>query len=208
MDRLTVFPNKDIHASGPISNRFLEMGIDDFIQACRFVHELPYGYNTNRDNMMLLFEEKVGSCTTKHAVIATLALELNLPISKWIGIYAMTEEIVVGADHILAKYALPYLPMLHCFLVCGEYRVDLMEGNHNGKKRSIESFLYTQQVPPDITAKNEYLLYRKALNDSIMQKKELSGISIKRILQAREEGLELLKANLILMVEKHSKGYP
>jgi hypothetical protein len=196
MDPLTVFPNKGIQDSGPISNRFLELGIDDFIRACRFVHELPYGYNTNSDNMMLLFEEKVGSCTTKHAVIATLALELNLPISKWIGIYAMTEEIVAGADRILAKYALPYVPMLHCFLACGEYRVDLTEGNNNGKKRSIETFLYTQQVPPDITAKNEYLLYRKALNDSIMKKNELSGIGIKRILQAREEGLRLLKANL------------
>ncbi len=31
---------------------------------------------------MILFKEKMGSCTTKHAVIATLAEELKLPVQK------------------------------------------------------------------------------------------------------------------------------
>ena len=32
----------------------------------------------------------MGSCTTKHAVIATLGEKLNLSVAKNIGIYAMT----------------------------------------------------------------------------------------------------------------------
>jgi hypothetical protein len=60
----------------------LSLGIKSFIDACQYVHEVPYGYNTNRDELMILFKENMGTCTTKHAVIATLALELSLPIEK------------------------------------------------------------------------------------------------------------------------------
>lgn len=145
---------------------------------------------------MILFKEGFGSCTTKHAVIATLAAELDLPVTKAVGIYAMTEDIVAGAARILVKYRLPYVPLLHCFLVHGNHRVDLTEGNDNGKKRSIEAFLHTQPVIPHITARDEYLLYRKALSESILKRQELRGIDMKNVLHAREEGLVLLKANL------------
>jgi hypothetical protein len=55
MDKFTVFPNAAIKASGPVSDKFLSLGVNDFIDACRFVHELPYGYNTDRDDLMILF---------------------------------------------------------------------------------------------------------------------------------------------------------
>jgi hypothetical protein len=196
MDKFTVFPNAAIKAAGPVSGKFLSLGINGFIDACRYVHELPYGYNSDRDDLMILFKEKLGSCTTKHAVIATLAEESGLPIKKAIGIYAMTEEIVTGAGKILGSFGLPYVPMLHCFLVYGDHRVDLTEGNDNGKKRSLEEFLYTKKVNPNISGKDEYLLYRKALSDYILIKSELKGIDLKNILKAREEGLDLLKANI------------
>ena len=134
--------------------------------------------------------------TTKHAVIASLAEELELPIVKSIGIYAMTEEIVSGTDRILNKYALPYLPMVHCFLEYENCRVDLTEGNLNGKNRSIERFFYTQIVEPNISAKNEYRLYRQALNDRVLKRDEMQEVQLKQVLQAREEGIELLKSKV------------
>jgi hypothetical protein len=145
---------------------------------------------------MILFKESKGTCTTKHAVIATLAAELTLPIVKHVGIYSMTEEIVTGTNEILAKYNLPYVPMVHCFLVYDEYRVDLSEGNDNGKNKSIEAFLYTQKVEANISAKDEYLLFRSILNDHILGRKEMEGVDIRQILHAREEGLKQLKHNI------------
>lgn len=196
MKNFDVFPNKRIGETGPVSRAFLELGITNMHEACRYVHKLPYGYNSDRDDLMILFKEKMGSCTTKHAVMATLAEESDLPIEKAIGIYAMTEEIVPGTGEILDKYGLPYVPMVHCFLVCGHHRVDLTEGNHNGKKRPVEEFLYTQKVIANISAKDEYLLYRKALTDHILKREELVGFDVKWILHAREEGIALLKANI------------
>jgi hypothetical protein len=197
MDTYSVFPETPITPSGVVATQFLGMGIDTFLNACGYVQELPYGYNSDRDDLMILFKEKMGSCTTKHAVIATLADELNLPVEKNIGIYAMTEEIVSGTDAILARYDLPYVPMIHCFLGYGQYRVDLTEGNANGKNRSITNFLYTEAVAPNIPAKAEYLLYRHALTDHILKRTELAGIDMKTVLHAREEGIVLLKENIL-----------
>ncbi len=195
MDKLAVFPDRPIAKAGIMSEKFLGLGINRFIEACRYVHELPYGYNTNRDDLMILFKENRGTCTTKHAVIATLAEELKIPIEKNVGVYAMTEKIVSGTNEILMKYNLPYVPMVHCFLVYGNHRIDLSEGNNNGKNCPIDDFLYTARVEPNISAKDEYLLYRKALKNHILTREEMRGVDIAQILHAREEGLKLLKRN-------------
>jgi hypothetical protein len=194
MEPYTVFPSKAIISAGAISKHFLSYGIKNFLDACDYVHNLPYGYNSDRDDLMILFKEKMGSCTTKHAVIATLAAELDLPINKSIGIYPMTEVIVTGTSKILNKYDLPFVPMIHCFLEYGKHRVDLTEGNHNGKNQSVDNMFYTEKVQPNISAKQEYLIYRQALKEHILSRQELQGVDIKYILHAREEGLELLKS--------------
>ena len=197
MNSFNMFPDKEIIGSGPISKMFLSLGPGRFLEACRYVHELPYGYNSDRDDLMILFKENMGTCSTKHAVIATLAAELGLAITRGVGIYPMTEAIVTGANKILSEYSLPYLPMIHCFLQYGDYRVDLTEGNRNGKNRPIDDFLYTNRVAATISAKDEYLIYRKALSEVILKRPKLEGVDINRILHAREEGLKLLKANLL-----------
>ena len=197
MENCTVFPDIRIVDAGPVSRAFLELGVTTLREAGRYVHELPYGYNSNSDDLMILFKEKMGTCTTKHAVIATLAQESALPIRKNVGIYAMTEDLVTGTDKLLAEFDLPYIPMLHCFLVYETFRVDLTEGNRNGKNRSIEEFLHVEHVEPNISTKNEYLLYRKALQEVILKRPELQGVDLKSILHAREAGLKLLKANLL-----------
>lgn len=196
MEELTVFPDSPVTGAGVISQKFLELGIHTFHAACRYVHQLPYGYNSDRDDLLSLFKEGLGTCTTKHAVIGTLAAELDIPIEKNIGIYRMTEQIVTGTVAILEKYDLPYVPMLHCFLVYDRYRVDLTEGNNNGKKCAIDEFLHTEKVIPNIAGKDEYLLYRKALKERILPLEALKGADMKRVLRAREEGLILLKAHL------------
>jgi len=190
----TVFPDSDILPGKPLSEKFLDLGVNRFSGACKYVHELPYGYNTDREDLLILFKERMGSCTTKHAVIATLAEELDLPIKKNVVIYAMTQDLITGTQSILRKYDLPYLPMIHCILAYRRFSVDLTQGNQNGKNQPIVDFLFTQEVSANISAKEEYLLYRKALAALILERQELKGINIKQILHAREEGLELLRA--------------
>ncbi len=196
MDPIDVLPDIPIKSSGIVAEQFLRLGITGFIDACRYVHRLPYGYNSNRDDLLILFKEEKGSCATKHAVVATLARELALPVVKHIGIYAMTEAIVTGTGEILSQYRLPYVPMLHCFLSFETYRVDLTEGNRNGKNCAIDHFLHTEAVTPHISEKDEYRRYRNVLKEKVLLLEEMSGVDMKHLLQAREKGLVLLKSKL------------
>jgi hypothetical protein len=196
MDRIARLPDRPIEGSGPMSGKFLESGVKTFAAACRRVREMPYGYNSDRDDPATLFKENKGSCTTKHAAIALLAEELELPVFKKIGIYAMTEEIVTGTGEILRKHNLPYIPMVHCFLASGEVRVDLTEGNDNGKNRPIDEFLFTEKVDANISAKDEYLLYRKALKEHVLSRNEFEDANLKSVLHAREDGIALLKSKV------------
>ena len=196
MEPFTVFPNPHITTKGIISNRFLALNIATFWDACSYIHDLPYGYNSNPDDLFILFKEGFGSCTTKHAVIATLGKELGIAIDKYIGIYAMTEDVVTGASQILTKYRLPYLPMNHCFLVHESHHVDLTEGNNNGKNQALNEFLYTEKVIPNISEKNEYLLYKKAVETDILKRNEMQGISLQVVLKARSEGIMLLRTKI------------
>jgi hypothetical protein len=206
MESHCALPDGRISGGGQLSRAFADLGFSSFQHACSWVHELPYGYNSDRDDPLILFSERRGTCTTKHAAIATLAQELGLPVRKHLGIYAMTEEIVTGTETILGRFGLPYLPMLHCFLVSGPHRVDLTEGNRNGKNCPIEEFLYSERVRPAITAREEYLLYRAVLSNLIGSREELRGIDLHTVLRAREEGLKLLTANLTPVVPIASSG--
>lgn len=196
MESYTIFPNPRIMKKGEASETFLGLKIMEFWEACSYVHRLPYGYNSTRDDVSILFKEGFGSCTTKHAVIATLAEELAIPVYKYVGIYAMDEGIVTGTARILSKFHLPYLPMNHCFLQYQSHSVDLTEGNQNGKNHPIGRFLYIEKVIPNISEKSEYLLYKKAVENDILKREEMKGVSVRDILSARSDGIVLLRSKI------------
>ena len=197
MDLYNVFPNPKIAGRGILSQQFLDLGVTTFWIACEYIHRLPYGYNSDRNDIMILFKDGYGTCSTKHAVIAVLAEELAIPVVRMFGIYAMKEDLVTGTNHILARYKIPYVPMIHCFLAYGFHWVDLTEGNDNGKNRPIKDFLFTKNVSPDISETSEYLIYRKALVNHIFTREKMKGIKISDVLHARTESIALLKSKVV-----------
>lgn len=196
MDSYIHLPDAEINDSGVISRIFLKNGIKSFKDACMYVHEMDYGYNSNYDDELILFKEKKGTCTSKHGTIAGLAEELGIPLYKNVGIYKFTEEISSGTDEILKKYDIPYIPMVHCFLVYKNYKFDLTEGNNNGKKTSIEKFIHQEQVKPFISRKDEYLILKRVLKEIILPSNEMKGVKEKSLLKARLEAVNLLKENM------------
>ncbi|MHA1916316.1 MAG: hypothetical protein ACW97V_18350, partial [Promethearchaeota archaeon] len=175
-----------------------------FKEASEYIHDAEYGYNSNYDDKMIFFKENMGSCTSKHAVIAGLAEELNIPLFKYVGIYKYTEEVSTGTNEILEKYNVPYIPMIHCFLVYKHLRFDLTEGNCNGKKTTLEHFIQEEKVDPFITTKDEYLLFKRVLKEKILPSKEWEGIKERTALKAREEGIILIKKNAKLQKDQRN----
>lgn len=87
-----VFPNVEIMSRGVFSDLFISIGIKTFHNACKWVNDLPYDYNSDIIDSRLIFTEKKGVCLTKHGAIAKLAEELGLPIRKNIGLFRLNNE--------------------------------------------------------------------------------------------------------------------
>ncbi len=200
MDSYEKLPDVPLDPNSTFSRYFLslqfEKSIKTFKDACLHVHRMPYGYNTDREDMWSLFKENMGSCTTKHGVIATLAAELGIPLHKHVGVYQFNEEVCTGAQKILEKYQIPYIPMTHCFLVFQKYQFDLTEGNRNGKNQPINDLIQEEQVIPFISGKDEYLLFKRFLRETILPSSEMSNIPEITLLKAREEAIHLLHAKV------------
>jgi hypothetical protein len=90
MESWPSLPDAALDASGPHSEAFLRIGCGSYRSAARYLHELPYGRNSDRSEFRLVLSERRGTCSTKHALLAAVALEQGLPVSIVIGIYDMT----------------------------------------------------------------------------------------------------------------------
>jgi hypothetical protein len=149
MDKIYAIPNLTIDTPGRIGRKFSSLNINSLHDACLWVKDLPYGYNSSSDDSIILFDENKGNCSTKHGVIAELAGELEIPLYKFICFYKMDEGIIEGIGDILSQYKLKFIPQTHCLLGMNSLFLDLTAGNCHGKKKDIIDFDLYFKVPPN-----------------------------------------------------------
>src|SRR5215472_5023270 len=118
-------PAAQLRGSGPTTSAFIERGVSTFRDAARFVAALPYGRNSNRSDQLMVLLENKGTCSTKHALLARLAQEQNLPIALCIGIYEMDGRNTPGVGAVLEEHGLTSIPEAHCYLKRGSKRFDV-----------------------------------------------------------------------------------
>ena len=63
----------ELTSSDPLTKAVLAEGIKTWAELCSFVRHLPYGRNSNRESITLVFEERKGSCSSKHAFLKQMA---------------------------------------------------------------------------------------------------------------------------------------
>lgn len=122
LERLT---NRPFSAIGRYTSLFQMAGIHDFAGAARHVRALPYGRIADRQKLWLVLEERRGSCTTKHALLAELAREQGIHVHLTLGIYEMNERNTPGVGQVLSPYGLEYIPEAHCYLRYEGGRIDV-----------------------------------------------------------------------------------
>ena len=183
MHSIDILPNLEIYQAGPASVKFLELKIETFQEACHYVLMMPYGPNSRHEDSLILFREGQGTCITKHGAIALLAQELGLPVYKNLGFYRLDDSIVTGVSDILLPHGLSFIPQIHCFLGYGEYRVDLTEGNCNGKNKTIENYDFTLRVQPNISHEMERQYYCQFLTKYFSLEPALKQVGEVKILE-------------------------
>lgn len=164
MDPVKRLPDADLRRGGALAQRFRGLGLHRFRQACRWLRDLPYGWNQSIDDPGVALDDGFGTCYSKHAAAVVLATELGLTLERVAGFYRLDASIVPSAAPILAEAGLPWLPQVHCFLVAGSgARVDLTEGNCHGKTCLPERYELEIAVPATLGYAGEDRLYRAGL---------------------------------------------
>lgn len=140
-------PEHQVATAGQVSAQFLALSIDDYQAAARFIHQLPYGRNADRANFHLVLPERRGTCSTKHALLAALAMEQRLPVHLTLGIYEMTERNTPGVGAVLSKHGLAFVPEAHCYLTYDDVRIDVTR-DAVSPTEPIANFLHEETITP------------------------------------------------------------
>jgi hypothetical protein len=197
MDPITVLPRTLLSVTGPVSTSFSNLGILHFRNAAAYVRDLPYGFNETQNDILIALKDGFGTCVSKHALIGALAREIGLPVYKTVGLYPLDESVTEGVGGLLKKLHLPFVPAIHCFLSYGKYRIDLTEGNCNGKKRQIEEFFFTRIVTPLMKEEEEARLYDRWCESLLADGGPLSsgGARLEDVRRALRQATEILRTN-------------
>ncbi len=107
----------DIVADGTISTFFKKLGFGDFMEASRYVKQLPYRRNKDKNNLSTVLDERCGTCSTKHALLKCLADENGYPELKlMLGILKMDGCNIPAIGPVLKEHGLKYIPEAHNYL--------------------------------------------------------------------------------------------
>jgi phosphoglycolate phosphatase-like HAD superfamily hydrolase len=112
-----VDPDFEVKPKGKISEAFLKNGVSTFKQATKFIQNLPYGRNSNKNDLASLFTDNCGTCSTKHAILKQLADENNFTdIILLCGLFRMSSLNTPEISSTLNKHGLVFIPEAHNYL--------------------------------------------------------------------------------------------
>ncbi|MGZ4055462.1 MAG: hypothetical protein ACXVPU_05610 [Bacteroidia bacterium] len=127
---MTSQPDFDIKSSGQISTKFVDRNILTFKQAGLFVRQLPYGRNTDKNDLTSLFADNCGTCSTKHALLKQLADENKFKeLRLTVGLFKMNGKNTPEISTTLKLNDLEYIPEAHCYLKYNDRIFDFTKPN-------------------------------------------------------------------------------
>lgn len=106
--------------------------IENWSELIDFVKHIPYGRNSNREDLALVLKENKGTCSSKHAFLKRIA-DLNgfTNVKLILGIYRMDDSNTPKIGDVISKSGLEYIPEAHCYLKLNKLYVDITNSNSN-----------------------------------------------------------------------------
>jgi len=184
----------DIQPTGIISKNFLLHNIYTFSQAANFIRKLNYGRNENKTNLATVFDDKCGTCSTKHALLKLLSEENNITDLKlMIGIFKMNAINTPKIAYTLNKNHLLYIPEAHNYL---KWETHILDYTTEFSKPGdfINDLLEEIEIQPDQISSFKVAYHQNFLADWLKNQPNLK-FSIEGLWRVREQCILDLSAN-------------
>lgn len=165
-------------------------GIESWNKLTEFIKNLPYGRNKNRTDLGLVLSEKKGTCSSKHALLKSIADLNNVPnIDLVIGIYKMNELNTPKIGTELTKNSIEFIPEAHCYLKIKGKRTDLTTRKSEFQK--IENdIIQEKKIEPEQVADFKVFYHKEFLKNWLKQTN--SEFEFDEIWKIREKCIENL----------------
>lgn len=112
-----------IHLPNPKLHFSIKENVFSFWDVIEYVKQLPYGRIA--DDFRDVLVENKGTCSTKHALLASIADELSIQLKLTLGMIFLTAENMPRIKSILEKYQLEKIPEAHTYLTFDNHTLDV-----------------------------------------------------------------------------------
>ena len=188
---IAVIPNFSIISDAKLSKKCLYMKLLNFHQVANHILNLPYRRNSSKENLSLVLTEACGTCSTKHAALAQLAIENDFNDLKLVlGIYQMNEANTPGVGSVLQAHQMEYVPEAHVYLKFENDRIDITR-TVESEASAFDVLLLEKEIQPDQIGKFKVALHRDFLNQ--WRKEQGLEISLEALWKIREDCIHALE---------------
>lgn len=144
-------------------------GIASWNELTELIKNLPYGRNKNRTDLGLVLSEKKGTCSSKHALLKSIADLNSVPnINLIIGIYRMTESNTPRIGTELTDNSFEFIPEAHCYLKINGNRMDFTTKKSEFKKIE-EDIIQEKEIKPEQVAEFKVEYHKDYLKKWILE---------------------------------------
>jgi hypothetical protein len=157
-------PDHVLRPLGPVTEDFAALGVATIRSAGRYLQELPYGRTVDRADFRAVIAEGRGTCSTKHALMASLAAEQGLPLQLTLGVYLMSEANTHGVGLVLDPYGLDAAPEAHCYLIYRGVRIDVTRATRDSAE-PIGVFTFEEPIEPEQIGPYKLEVHKRAIRD-------------------------------------------
>ena len=183
--------NFHITSDQEISKLFKQNHCFDFLSASEFVRNLPYRRNLNKDNLATIFTDNCGTCSTKHALLKTLAEENNQADYKLIlGIFRMNGENTLKIKLVLENHNLEYIPEAHNYLKFKNKILDFTKKN-SSENDFINDLLEEIEIEPHKINQFKIEFHKNYLKNWLAKNPQIP-FSLDELWKIREECIKAL----------------
>jgi hypothetical protein len=186
--------NFEIKSNAPVSAAFRKMGLSTFTQASQWVRQIPYGRNSSKIDLLLVFTEKKGTCSTKHGLLKLLAEENGEKrLQLCMGIFNMNPTNTPAISSVFEKYHLTELPEAHCYLKYEDEILDFTWAQADPSAFT-KDLIIEENISPEQIGEYKINQHQKHLL-SWLSKTEQTGIKAEQIWSIREACIATLETH-------------
>ena len=173
-----------LHSDRTLSKLAKALGLNTWEALVEFVEKLPYGRNSNRSDFSLVLKEKMGTCSSKHALLKSIAIENDFEeVEQILGIYKMNESNTPGVGTIFLSPQINYIPEAHSYLKINGQYFDYTN-QEASYQRIANDVLHEQTINPEDVVERKVELHKSFIKNWIS---DLNlNLSLEEVWAARE----------------------